>query len=190
MEIKKAATDFLDILKLVALALLIVLPIRYFIFQPFIVSGQSMEPNYHSADYLIVDEISYRTHAPARGDVIVFKYPRNTAFKYIKRIIGLPGETVEIKNKEVYITSNGQTVKLDESLYLPQSVMDAWVRMTNTGPITLGEGQYFVMGDNRNNSSDSRIWGVLPRKNIVGKTFYTLSVLGMMLRDQNPESTY
>lgn len=190
MEIKKTATDLWDILKLVALALLIVLPIRYFVFQPFIVSGQSMEPNYHSTDYLIVDEVSYRTRAPERGDVIVFKYPRNTAFKYIKRIIGLPGETVEIRNKEVYITSNGQTTKLDESSYLPQSVMNAWVRMTEMEPVVLGEGQYFVMGDNRNNSSDSRVWGILPRGNIIGKTFYTVSVLGIMLRDKNPESTY
>lgn len=185
MEVKKAATNLWDILKLVIIALLIVIPIRFFVFQPFIVSGQSMEPNYHSSDYLIVDELSYRVNAPQRGDVVIFKYPKNPSYKYIKRIIGLPGETIEIKNAEVFITVNNVTVKLDESSYLPAILAGSWTRMNNMAPITLGAGQYFVMGDNRNNSSDSRVWGVLPRENIVGKNFFTFSVLGVMTKDQN-----
>lgn len=189
MEVKKAATNFWDILKLVIIALLIVIPIRFFVFQPFIVSGQSMEPNYHSSDYLIVDEVSYKIHEPQRGDVIVFKYPKNPAYKYIKRIIGLPGETIEIKNAEIFITANGVTAKLDESSYLSSLVINSWNRMANMAPVALGVNQYFVLGDNRNNSSDSRVWGVLPAKNIVGKTFFTFSVLGTLMNDENP-STY
>ncbi|HRU20782.1 MAG TPA: signal peptidase I [Candidatus Paceibacterota bacterium] len=190
MEVKKIASEIFDVVKLIVLALLIVIPIRCFVFQPFIVSGQSMEPNYHSSDYLIIDEISYRNNSPERGDVVVFKYPKNPNFKYIKRIIGLPGETIEIKNAEIFITSNGQTTKLDESSYLPQSVRDSWVRMANMDPLTLGPNEYFVLGDNRNNSSDSRVWGPLPAKNIIGKTFYTFSITGFILSDNNPESIY
>jgi signal peptidase I len=148
-----------------------------------------MEPEYHSSDYLIVDEVSYRIHAPQRSDVIVFKYPKNPAYKYIKRIIGLPGETIEIKNAQIFITSNGTTIKLDESSYLPASVTDSWTRMAGMPAIKLSAGEYFVLGDNRNNSSDSRVWGVLPAKNIIGKTFFTFSILGTLMQGQNP-STY
>jgi signal peptidase I len=175
MEGKKLIANIWDIGKLALIALLIVMPIRIFIFQPFVVNGQSMEPNYHSSDYLIIDEISYRFNAPQRGDVVVFKYPKNPDFKYIKRIIGLPGETIEIKNKEIFITNNQNTFKLDESAYLPALVFDAWERIDNMDPVILGLDEYFVLGDNRNNSSDSRIWGVLPAKNIVGKIFCQLS---------------
>ena len=189
MEVKKVGTNIWDILKLVIVALLIVIPIRYFVFQPFIVSGQSMEPNYHSSDYLIVDEVSYKIGTPQRDDVIVFKYPKNPAYKYIKRIIGLPGETVEIKNAKIFITSNGTITRLDESAYLPIEATNAWERVANMAPVKLGDDQYFVLGDNRNNSSDSRVWGVLPFQNIIGKTFFTFSILGTIKKETNL-STY
>jgi signal peptidase I len=189
MEVKKTAQNVWDITKLVIIALLIVIPIRLFVFQPFIVNGQSMEPNFHSSDYLIVDELSYRFNQPQRGDVIVFKYPKNPTYKYIKRIIGLPGETVEIRDASIYITSNGTTLKLDESKYLPQTTINSWQRMADMPAITLSNDQYFVLGDNRNNSSDSRVWGILPKKNIVGKDFFTFSVLGFFIKDQS-NSTY
>ncbi|PIZ77308.1 MAG: signal peptidase I, partial [Parcubacteria group bacterium CG_4_10_14_0_2_um_filter_7_35_8] len=111
-----------ETIKIVILALLIVLPIRYFVFQPFIVRGQSMEPNFQNGNYLIIDEISYRFKEPARGEVIVFRYPYNPSQRYIKRIIGLPGETIEIRDTQVYVfDKNGQKITLKEDTYLPET---------------------------------------------------------------------
>src|SRR3989339_1859602 len=109
-----------DILKIGLIALVIVLPIRYFLFQPFIVKGESMSPNFETGDYLIVDEISYRFSEPQRGDVVVFKYPKDLSQRFIKRVIGLPGETISIKNGEVTIGKNGTSFVLADK-YLPDS---------------------------------------------------------------------
>ena len=159
-----------ETLKIVVLALAIVLPIRYFIFQPFIVKGQSMEPNFQNGNYLIIDEISYRFKEPARGEVVVFKYPYNPSQRYIKRVIGLPGETVEIKNTQVSIfDKGGQEMILEENTYLPETDLTF-----GNLKLILGEGEFFVMGDNRPSSSDSRYWGVLPGENIIGKVIFRL----------------
>lgn len=182
MEIKKAINYGLDALKLVLIALAIVIPVRLLIFQPFVVRGQSMEPNYHSSDYLIIDEVSYKLHQPERGDVIVFKYPKDPSVKYIKRIIGLPGETVEIKNAEVFITSQGNTWKIDES-YLPLITQETWRNSANMAPTTLNANEYFVLGDNRNASYDSRAWGVVPMQNIVGKIVFRLSPFEALVKE-------
>jgi len=155
-----------EFLKIIIIALVIVLPIRYFLFQPFIVKGDSMVPNFHSGDYLIIDEISYRFGEPKRGDVVVLKYPPDPAQKFIKRIIGLPGETVTIGNGTVSVTSNGKEVSLDEA-YLPDSLKTA-----GNVRVTLKEDEYFVMGDNRDFSYDSRSWGILPKYDIVGKAAF------------------
>lgn len=150
-----------EIIKIVVIALVIVVPIRYFIFQPFLVKGQSMEPNFESGDYLIIDEISYRIREPQRGEVIVFKYPQNPSQRYIKRIIGLPNETVEIKNGKVLINNK----ELDEK-YLP-----LYTYTTGDIVVILGENEFFVLGDNRTASYDSRRWGPVPRQNIIGRVF-------------------
>ena len=154
-----------DLVKIALVALVIVLPIRYFLFQPFIVKGESMMPNFRSGDYLIVDEISYRLSDPARGDVIVFRYPKDTSQKFIKRIIGLPGETVDIENSSISIIKDGKTFSLDE-----EYLLDA-LKTYGDVNIILGSDEYFVLGDNREYSFDSRSWGVVPRKNIIGKAF-------------------
>lgn len=154
-----------EITKIVLIALIIVLPIRYFLFQPFFVDGQSMDPNFEDGDYLIVDELSYRLRDPARGEVIVFNYPQDPSQRYIKRIIGLPGETIEITNGKIYIT-NTERIELDESEYLSS------IFTTGAININLGEKEYFVLGDNRAASSDSRRWGTLPRENIIGQAFF------------------
>jgi len=163
-----------EVSKIIIIALAIVIPIRYFLFQPFIVRGASMEPNFHNGDYLIVDEISYRFWEPQRGDVVVFKYPKNPSQRYIKRIIGLPGETIEIKDGQVIVLKDGKIQEIDESFYLPDY-------QATQGDISekLGEGDYFVLGDNRPFSSDSRYWGVLPKNYIIGK---------VLLRAWPPES--
>src|SRR3990172_2097128 len=164
----KNTLNFLwEVFKIVVLALLIVIPIRYFVFQPFFVKGQSMEPNFENGDYLIIDEISYRVREPHRGEVIVFKYPQNTSQRYIKRIIGLPNETVEIKEGYIQIIKQGQTKEiLDESKYLPN-----YIQTAGDLTVTLGDNEYFVLGDNRPISSDSRRWGILPEPDIIGRVF-------------------
>ncbi len=126
-----------------------------------------MEPNFHSGDYLIVDEISYRFTEPARGEVIVFKYPQDSSQRYIKRIIGLPGETVEVRKGEVIIQTNGSLSRqyvLDETNYLADIV-----QTPGSISISLSESEYFVLGDNRSFSSDSRRWGAVSEDEIVGR---------------------
>ena len=152
----------------IVLAVVIVLPIRLFVAQPFVVDGESMHPTFENADYLIIDELTYHFEAPQRGDVIVFRYPGDPKIFYIKRIIGLPNETVHINSGKVTVTKpNGQTLTLDE----PYAVVED---ATYTQTTELGSDQYFVMGDNRPESSDSRVWGPLPRENIIGRVFVRL----------------
>ena len=152
----------------IVLAIVIVIPIRFFVAQPFIVDGQSMHPTFESSDYLIIDELTYRFEAPQRGDVIVFRYPGNTKVFYIKRIIGLPGETIHINSGKVIVTkTDGSSLALTE----PYAVVEDATYTLNT---TLGSDQYFVMGDNRPESSDSRVWGPLPAKDIIGRVLIRL----------------
>ncbi|OGB74154.1 signal peptidase I [candidate division Kazan bacterium RBG_13_50_9] len=157
-----------DVFKTVTTVLGVAFLIRFFLIQPFYVSGQSMEPTFENNQYIIVDQVSYRLHAPHRGDVVVFKYPRNVAFSFIKRIVGLPGETVIVHDGEVTIINdqypNG--VSLEED-YLA-------TRTSGEVRTKLGKNEYFVLGDNRPSSSDSRSWGVLPRHLIVGKVWVVL----------------
>ncbi len=116
---KKTFLFFWEVAKIVILALVIVVPIRYFVFQPFIVKGLSMEPNFHDGDYLIIDEFTYHFRAPRRGEAVVFKYPQDPSQRFIKRIIGLPQEKVELKVGEVIITDKfGESQVLNESGYL------------------------------------------------------------------------
>jgi len=167
--IKKFLSFSLEIGKIALIALVIVLPIRYFLFQPFIVKGESMSPNFESGDYLIVDEISYRFSEPQRGDIVVFKYPKDTTQRFIKRVIGLPGETVVVQNGQVTVTTvNGESIVLDEK-YLP-----ADLKTYGDANTTLKTDEYFVLGDNRTYSYDSRSWGIVPAKNIIGKAFVRL----------------
>ncbi|HEY0010425.1 MAG TPA: signal peptidase I [Candidatus Paceibacterota bacterium] len=157
-----------EIATFLVLALIIVLPFRLFVAQPFIVEGESMYPTFDSGDYLIVDELTYRLEDPKRGDVIVFRYPQNPKVFYIKRIIGLPGETVAIDRGAVTITkADGTTLTLDESYVVAEDA-------TYSKSTVIGPDEYFVMGDNRPRSSDSRIWGLLPESEIMGRAFLQL----------------
>ena len=159
---------FIELLKFVFLAVIIVVPVRLFVAEPFIVSGMSMEPTFENGQYLIVDELTYDIQAPKRGDVIVFHYPKDTSEFFIKRIIGLPGETVTINAQGISITeTNGTTFPLNEPYVINKG---------NGPPETyvVPAGQYFVMGDNRPESSDSRAWGYLPRNEIVGRVLVRL----------------
>jgi len=158
-----------DLFTLAFLIVVVVIPIRLFIISPFVVDGESMHPTFENLDYLIVDEMIYDFSAPARGDVIVFRYPLNPSVFYIKRIIGLPGETVSITHGVVTITTaSGKNLPAAQTLSLtePYAVNEDATYSKST---VLGPNEYFVMGDNRPNSSDSRIWGSVPRNNIIGR---------------------
>lgn len=154
------------------LAVVIVLPIRLFVAQPFVVEGESMHPTFESGDYLIVDELSYHFHEPHRGDVIVFRYPGDPSVFYIKRVVGLPGETISITKGQVTITkADSSTLNLSEPYVVNEDA-------TYTQSTHVGQGQLFVMGDNRPKSSDSRVWGLLPDKDIMGRAFIRLLPAG------------
>ena len=178
-----------EVAKVVLIALVIVLPLRVFVFQPFLVRGDSMEQNYHSGDYLIVDQLSYRLRSPERGEVIVLKFPFDTSQRFIKRIVGLPGETVEVEDGKVvvYRGEEGQreAVVLDESMYLPLDLVTP-----GSVRIELREQEYFVLGDNRPFSSDSRKWGVLEKEFIVGRVFLNVFSLEAFAKDIIPKESY
>ncbi len=163
----KFKESFWELIRFVFVAVVIVLPIRMLIAQPFIVSGSSMFPTFENKQYLIVDQISYRFDEPKRGDVVIFRFPLDTSKFFIKRVIGLPEEKVVIKKGEISVfDKDGNETKLEEP-YLENTSSDSFT-------INLKEGEYFVLGDNRIASSDSRSWGVLPRENIIGKALVRL----------------
>ncbi len=173
-----------EVIKVFLWAIVIIVPIRMFLFQPFFVQGASMEPNFKDGDYLIINEFGYKqTDINIAGkhffsfnsfkdlqrlDTIVFRYPKNPKQFFIKRIVGLPGEKVKIENGKVkiYNEQNPDGLVLDESEYLAKNVITS-----GSLDINLGENQYFVLGDNRSASYDSRGWGVLPQEDIIGKVF-------------------
>ena len=148
-----------EIAETVFLTLLIFFLARTLI-QNFRIEGNSMLPNLHDGQFLIIDKVSYYLHPPQRGDIVVFHYPKNPGRDFIKRIIALPGEEVEIRQGRVFI--NGEELM---EPYPVERGSYSW------GPAVVGEGEYFVLGDNRNNSSDSHSWGMLPRRNIIGRAW-------------------
>ncbi len=172
--------SFIEILKFSIVTLLIVVPFRMFVAKPFIVDGASMSPTFETGNYLIIDQVTYKINSPQRGDVIVFKYPKDTTKYFIKRIIGLPNEKIEIKDGKVTIYSeeNPDGIQLTEDYVKNISTEDFEYQ--------LGENEYFVMGDNRANSSDSRIWGSVDEKLIVGRALielFPLNKIGLMPGD-------
>lgn len=161
--------QFFDFFRFVLTALLIIIPIRVFIAQPFIVSGSSMVPTFIDKDYLIVDQLSYRFNEVERGDTIIMRYPNDPSSFFIKRVVGLPGETVTIKNDQVFV----KEIDAEESYLLEEGYLQH-TKTREDIQTTLFDGEYFVLGDNRPASSDSRTWGVLPEENIIGKPFVRL----------------
>lgn len=171
-----------EVVKIFLWAMVIIIPIRIFLFQPFFVQGASMEPNFLDSDYLIVNELGYKTTSfsfaganfftahpfreLSRGEIIIFRYPKDPRQFFIKRIIGLPGEKVKIENGQVKIFNqqHQEGYLLDESGYLSSAVPTI-----GSLEVSLNGQQYFVMGDNRTHSSDSRVWGPVPIEDIVGK---------------------
>jgi len=158
-----------DFVEAIVFALVIFFVCYLFLFQPNQVKGHSMEPTYHDGEYILTDKISYRMSIPQRGDVVVFRSPKNAAVDFIKRIIALPGEQIKIAGGKVFLNGKqlSETDYLDPSVYTgPQSFLG------ENHEIMIPAGYYFVMGDNRANSSDSRDFGLVTPSEFVGKVFF------------------
>lgn len=157
-----------EFVKLIVVSLLIIIPIRLYIAQPFIVRGSSMDTTFENGDYLIIDEVSYQFEKPHRGEVIVFRYPHDPSKYFIKRVIGLPGETIEIKDGVVTVKNDAypEGFKLEENYIQGETLPGSYKQ--------LGDKEYFVMGDNRPFSSDSRYWGSLDENYIIGRALVRL----------------
>ena len=171
-ETKKVSNEksfWHELIDIVFIVVVILLPIRYFIAQPFIVVGSSMYPTYENGDYLIIDEISYRFEKPKRFDIVVFRPPVNEKEHYIKRIIGLPGETVKVHNNEITIINKEHP----EGFSLKESYISSERSADDEGKL-LGDDEYYVLGDNRAVSSDSRVWGPLKGSEISGRVLIRL----------------
>jgi signal peptidase I len=158
---EKKKSPVFELVESVVIAVVLALVIRFFLFEPFYIPSGSMEPTLQVNDKIIVNKFVYKLGEPARGDIIVFKYPLDPSRDYIKRVIGLPGETLEIKESTVYV--NNQPISEN---YLPSDI-----KFMDFGPVSIPDDSYFMMGDNRNNSQDSRVWGTLSENYIVGKAF-------------------
>ncbi len=158
---------FLEFAKVVFLAGITIVSVRYFLFKPFYVKGASMEPNFYEHEYLIVDELSYRLREPERGEVVVLVPPVDQKEYFLKRIVGLPGERVQVSNGKVTVfnTAHPEGITVEES-YIPQGVPTTGDRIW-----TLGPNKFFVLGDNRENSYDSRRFGPIDRSEIVGRAW-------------------
>lgn len=172
---------FLDFLETIVVALSIFVVVYLFLVQPHEVKGGSMEPNFYNNEYILTDKISYKFSPPVRGDVIIFESPTNPDLDYIKRIIALPGEKIKIQHGQVFV--NGQ--RLDELYLSTATYLPADNSIHEGEEITIPEGSYFVMGDNRPNSSDSRVFNAISEKRIVGKAFlryWPPSKFGLILK--------
>lgn len=148
-----------ELIETILLTLVIFFMIRFAI-ENYRIEGFSMEPNFHDGQFLLVSKLNYVVTEPERGDVIIFRYPQNPKKNFIKRVIGLPGEKVQIRAGKVFVNN----VRIPEPY--PYNLADY-----DWGPVTVGRDEYFVLGDNRPESSDSHSWGMLPRKNIIGKAW-------------------
>ena len=140
-------------------AIILAVLIRLFVVEPFYIPSGSMEPTLKEHDRIIVSKLNYRFQDPKRGDIIVFKYPVDPKRNFVKRLIATGGETVQIKNSKLYIDDRPE----------PEDYLPRGLRFKDFGPVKVPPGSYFMMGDNRNNSEDSRVWGFLPKDLIVGK---------------------
>lgn len=179
--LRKIGTFFLDTLETVLVVAAIFVVAYLFFFQPHQVIGNSMDPNFHDREYILTDKISYRFREPKRGEVIIFKSPPDPEKEYIKRIIGLPEEKIKISQGKIYINDKQLT-----EYYLPREFfVAAGSFLKEEQESEIGKNEYFVLGDNRNHSSDSRDWGLVKKREIIGKAwfrYWPLSRFGLVIK--------
>jgi|SRR3989344_3852607 len=181
--LRKAYFFLLDILQTLILAAAAFVVVYMFLFRPFEVKGESMYPNLFDKEYLITNIISLRLWEPKLGDVVVFKAPNDPDKDFIKRVIGASGDRISIQDGKVYL--NGKL--LDETKYLNESVKTYGGSFLKEGQsLTVPQGYFFVLGDNRSYSSDSREWGFVPKKNIIGVSFFVYWPLNSLGIIKNP----
>lgn len=181
--LRKTYNFLLDTIQTLLLVFAVFLVIYIFLFRPFQVSGSSMYPTFHDKEYILTNIISLKLGTPKLGDVIVFKAPNDPEKDYIKRVIGMPGDTVFIRNGDVYVNGN----LLDQSAYLTPTVKTyGGSFLKENQPVTVPADSYFVIGDNRPGSSDSREWGFLPAKNLIGKSLFVYWPFNKMGLIRNP----
>lgn len=174
--VKKFLRAILDLFETLVIGLAIFVVLYQFAGQPHQVLGASMEPNFYNREYILTEKISYYFGKPQRGDVVVFKYPQNPELEYIKRVIGLSGDTIKIQDGRVYINEQ----PLRES-YLPSNTTtNGFASLQNNQSYTVPKDQYIVFGDNRTRSSDSREWGFVPESNVVGRAFFRYWPIGQI----------
>lgn len=164
---RRIASFFLDIIETIVMALALFVVCYLLFFQPHQVVGASMEPNLHDKEYLLTDKISYRFRQPARGEIVVFRAPKNRELDYIKRIIALPGERIKINAGTVSI--NDQALKENYLGKIKNGYGGSFLREDQE--FVVPKDEYFVMGDNRSHSSDSREWGTINKQDIIGRAW-------------------
>lgn len=194
---------FWETIKTVLIVLVGIIIFRFYIIQPFLVLGSSMEPSFYDREYIFINELSYHISSPQRGDVVVFKHPdpactasvegsylyrvflQGPCTNYIKRVIGLPGETIKIANGEVSIVNSEHP----QGFVLPESSYTGSIKLYGNQTVTLRDNEYYVLGDNRtpNGSSDSREWGPLPREFITGKAAFIVTPVPKAGLIRNPK---
>jgi signal peptidase I len=166
---KNPKSLFREYFEAIIIALLLALFIRSFVVQAFRIPSGSMIPTLLIGDQILVDKVAYYFRKPARGEIIVFKFPRDESRDFIKRIVGLPGEKLEVRDRKVYIND----ILLEDGAYAYHQLNENWrvPPRDDFGPVNIPAGKYFVMGDNRENSQDSRFWGFLDEGKIIGRAF-------------------
>lgn len=166
--LRQLSAFVLDFIETIVVSLAIFAVVYLFLFQPHQVDGRSMEPNFHNGEYILTDKVSYRLHEPNRGDVVVFHSPQDERVDFIKRIVAIPGDTLEVRAGYTYLNGN----KLEET-YINDPGKVAPGKFIKEGQkVSVSSGEYVVMGDNRLHSSDSREWGYVPKANVVGRAFF------------------
>lgn len=182
-ETPRLKSHIIEFIQTIAVFVAISLFIYYFAIQPHKVSGASMEPNFHDKDFILTDKVTYKFAEPKHGDIIVFKNPNNESQDFIKRIIALPGDRIMLKDGHIYI--NGNIVK---EPYLNSNLTTKGGAFLSEGKeVTLNENELITLGDNRNNSYDSKDWGYLPMNNVIGKAFFRywpLQRIGLIKTDK------
>lgn len=165
--LRRLGVFILDILQVVVFAVALFLFTYLLVLQPHKIKGQSMDPNFANGEFLLTDKVTYRFGQPQRGDVVVFKAPPDDREEYIKRIIGLPGEKIKVAGGRIYV--NEMILKED---YIDSTVYTNAGNFATEGTVvTVPDGEYFVVGDNRNHSYDSRSFGFIGRKKITGRAW-------------------
>jgi len=177
--LKKLGQFFLDLIETIVMALAIFVVCYLFLFQPHQVKGNSMYPNFHDGEYILTDKVSYRFNSPQRGDVVIFRSPQNKEVDYIKRIIGLTGESIKIENGSILINDQ----KLNEAYVPTDYFTTAGSFLIEGQEFIIPDGEYFVMGDNRSHSSDSREFGTVKKEEFIGRAFlryWPINQLGLL----------